>query len=557
MYSINKQALELVRDELQIEIDSLIVVLDQSSPIGDMEPLMTGLGHVNGVFSLLQMVGGVSFVAEIMAVLQESAEDDELPEKHWDVVVNAIKLLPGYFQQIQYSEQDNPLLLLPEINELRQCCGKPLKDEHSFMVELLPEKPIVSLIMDKEAEQLEVIRLARHLFQKGLIHAVRGSGRKAAVKIMAHGIHRLRKAMTDESELLYWSTVFEVLGALYRGALGFEQTRLRALMAIERQLKMLSENASHEKSYPEAQQMAMMTHFLLSGCGTGSAQKLRSRLEMEPLTFSAKDINSLRSHMVADGGTNFRETMLILNDKYDELSFVLDELVMNPEQGAESRKQLQEGFASASDICLMMGLSQLGQRCGQHTEVLREISADAVVSEKLIDEMVNTLLYMDSIIVELHDRSPSEEELQQLNQKSLETIIESSVVNHAERRAIQETLVNLAEVMRVSGEFCDGMADDGIAIHSDNQSIVENFKAIVGSVDMLGLGRASAVAKRCHSYFEQHFGEDKEGVPEAMVDVFADAVVSLEYYLDNRRWDPGFDDSVLSVAEGCLDRLES
>jgi len=110
MYSINKQALELVREELKIEIDSLIVVLDQSSPIGDMEPLVTGLGHVNGVFSLLQMVGGVSFVTEIMALLHESAEDDELPEKHWDVVVNAIKLLPGYFQQIQYSEKDNPLL---------------------------------------------------------------------------------------------------------------------------------------------------------------------------------------------------------------------------------------------------------------------------------------------------------------------------------------------------------------------------------------------------------------------------------------------------------------
>lgn len=205
----------------------------------------------------------------------------------------------------------------------------------------------------------------------------------------------------------------------------------------------------------------------------------------------------------------------------------------------------------------MMGLSQVGQRCSQHAESLQEISVDAVVPEELIDEMVNTLLYMDSIIVELRDRSPSEEELQHINQKPLETIIESNLVNHAERRAIQEALVNLAEVMRVSGEFCDGMVNDGIAINSDHQSIIENFKAIVGSVDMLGLGRASVVAKRCYSYFEQHFGEGQEGVPEAMMDVFADAVVSLEYYLDNRRWDPDFDDSVLSVAEVCLERLES
>jgi len=440
---------------------------------------------------------------------------------------------------------------------LRQCRGEVLRDEYFFLSDRLPEKPVVSLLMSKDADQLEVIRLARHLFQKGLIHAVRGNGRKAAVKIMAHGIHRLRKVMTDESELLYWSMVFEVLGALYRGVLGFEQTRLRSLMAIERQLKMLTENASHEESYPEAHQRAMATHFLLSGCGTESAEKLRDRLGLEPLGFSAKEIANLRAQMVANGGANFHETMLVLSDKYDELSFNLDELVLNPEENQEYRKQLQEGFKNTSEICLMLGLSQVGQRCGQHAEALHEALPADAVSDELIDEMVNTLLYLDSVVVELRDESPTEQELYDINQKSLKGIVESNVVNHAERRVIQEALINLAEVMRVSGDFCDGMADDGLGGDDNGESILDNFRAIVGSVDILGLDRATAVAKRCLNYFEQHFGSSQDGVPEAMMDVFADAVVSLEYYLDNRRWDPSFDDSVLSVAEGCLTRLES
>jgi scaffold protein FimL len=557
MYSINKQALELVRDELQTEMEQLNFLLEQSSPESvDMEVLVKGLTHIHGVFSFLEMIGGLDIVADILALLPVT-DVDKLSDDHWGVVVNAIKLLPSYFQHVQSTEQDNPLLLLPEINELRRSNCQPLRDEYFYMAGLLPDTSIVSLIMSKDAEQLDVIRLSRHLFQKGLISAVRGNGRKAAVKIMAHGIHRLRKAMTDEAEQLYWSMVFEVLGALYRGALGFEQTRLRALMSVERQLKMLTENSPHEKCYPDGQQKAMMAHFSLSGCATESAQKLRSHLDIEPLNFCAKDISGYRAHMVANGGASFHETMLVLSDKHDELSFILDELVINPEQHVENKNKLQEGFGYTSEICLMLGLSQVGQRCAQHTEALQEVVGDEKVADELIDEMVNTLLCLDSIIAELHGQSPSEHKLQQINQKTLTAIIESNVVNHAERRVLQEALVNLSEVMRVSGDYCDGMAEEGIAVNGDNRSVLDNFNAIVGSIDILGLSRASSVAKRCLNYFEKHFSEESEGMPDSMMDVFADAIVSLEYYLDNRRWDPDFDDSVLSVAENCLTRLET
>ena len=556
MYSINKQAMELVRDELQSEMEQLNSLLDESSESVDMEGLLKGLSHIHGVFSFLEMIGGVAIVADILALLPATGVE-KLSDNQWGVVVNAIKLLPSYFQQVQSTALDNPLLLLPEINELRRSSGEPLRNEYFYISELLPNTPIVSLIMSKDAKQLEVIRLSRHLFQKGLISAVRGSGRKAAVKIMAHGIHRLRKVMTDESEQLYWSMVFEVLGALYRGALGFEQTRLRALMSIERQLKMLAENAPHEKCYPDDQQKSMMAHFALSGCATESAQKLRSSLNVEPLNFCAKDISGYRAHMVANGGASFHETMLVLSDKHDELSFVLDELVINSEQNVENKNQLQEGFSYTSEICLMLGLSQVGQRCAQHAEALQEVAGDEKVADELIDEMVNTLLCLDAIITELHDQSPSEQQLQQINQKTLTAIIESNVVNHAERRVLQEALINLSEVMRVSGDYCDGMADDGMAVKGDNSSVMDNFNAIVGSIDILGLSRASSVARRCLNYFEKYFSEESEGMPDSMMDVFADAIVSLEYYLDNRRWDPDFDDSVLSVAENCLTRLES
>jgi hypothetical protein len=557
MYLINKQALELVKGELQREMESLIFLIDQPTHKIDRDELLKGLAHIHGVFSLLEMVGGKEIVTDITALL-ESVGSEELSDSNWDIAANAIKLLPSYFQQVQSAERENPLLLLPEINELRRCNGQPLLDEYFFISQFLPESPIVSLIMSKDSSQLEVVRLSRHLFQKGLIQAVRGSGRKAAVKMMAHGIHRLRKVMEDGSEQLYWSMVFEVLGALYRGALGFEQTRLRALMAVERQLKMLGENASHEKAYPENQQMAMMAHFVLSGCTTESAQKLSADLAVEPLNFCAKDINMYRAHMVASGGGNFREMMLVLSDKYDELSFVLDELVINPEQRVHNRSQLQSGLASTAEICLMLGLSQLGQRCSAHAEKLMEISGDELVSDELIDDMVNTLLCLDSIIVELRDQSPSESQLQQMNQQTLKSIVESNVVNHAERRVLQEALINLAEVMRVSSDYCEGMSDDAKISNSGDRSIMESFNALVGSVDMLGLSRASSVAQRCLNYFEKHFnGNGGKDMPEETADVFADAIVSLEYYLDNRRWDSGFDDSVLSVAEGCLTRLES
>ena len=119
-------------------------------------------------------------------------------------------------------------------------------------------------------------------------------------------------------------------------------------------------------------------------------------------------------------------------------------------------------------------------------------------------------------------------------------------------RALQEAADHLTTVMQLTSDYCDGIAGDEVA-----EPLVENFKLILGPMGMLGLQRAEDVARRCLDILNRCVRSGGEITLAETMEVFADAIVSLEYYLQNRRWNRDFDDAVLRAAEECLASLEA
>ena len=239
MYQINTRALKLVREELDKEIGLLVDQLEQPAESILWSECHRGLSQLHGVFSLLEMVGGEMLLGEMQEAFRK-VEGDSVDAAVVNAVKHSLELMPGYVSQLQKHGMDSPLLLLPEINQLRAARKQPQLRECQLLNGLMPDIPTISSVAQSDQPSIEAIRVARQLYQQGLAHVLKGSTRSTAIKVMAHGIQRLRNSLSDEKELIYWALVFDVLGALYRGALGFEQSRLRSLMAVERQLRMVS-----------------------------------------------------------------------------------------------------------------------------------------------------------------------------------------------------------------------------------------------------------------------------------------------------------------------------
>ena len=318
MYQINTQALKLVREELDKEVGLLVHLLEQPVESIDWSECNRGLSQLHGVFSLLEMVGGKMLLGEMQETVRK-AEDGSSGAAVVNTVKHSLELMPGYVCQLQMHGKDSPLLLLPEINQLRAARKQPQLNEYQLLNGLMPDVPTISSVTQKDHHAIEAIRVARQLYQQGLAHVLKGSTRPTAIKVMAHGIQRLRNSLSDEKEAIYWALVFDVLGALYRGALGFEQSRLRSLMAVERQLRMLSDNAPVEQSYPISLQQNMLANFLLSGMNTEGAAKLAARLGISPLDFTAADIRNVRAMFVEEGNQSFFERLAMIATQIEQL----------------------------------------------------------------------------------------------------------------------------------------------------------------------------------------------------------------------------------------------
>lgn len=550
MYQINTQALKLVREELDKEVGLLVDLLGQPAQAIGWPECSRGLSQLRGVFMLLEVIGGEMLVGEMQETLKQS-ESGSPDETGVNVVKHSLELMPGYVNQLQIHGKDSPLFLLPEINKLRAVRKQPQLNEYQLLNGLMPEMPMISSVAPRGDQSIEAIRIARHLYQQGLAHVLKGTARPAAIKMMAHGIQRLRNSLSDEKEVIYWALVFDVLSALYRGALGFEQSRLRTLMAVERQLRMLSENAPVEKSYPLFLQQSMLANFLLSGMNTDGSAKLATRLGISSLGFTAADITNARAMFIEDGNESLVGRLTAIAAQIEQLRIMLDEQVAQADTGNTSLEEAGVLFASLSAELNNCGLGLAGERCSQHASAVENL-ADSTLPTGIIEEMADTLLYLDSIILELQSRPHSESERAQINRLSIKEVVEENIISHAQRRVLQEASTHLTTIMQLTSDYCDGIAGEELA-----KPLADNFKMILGAVGILGLTRAENVAVRCLNIISHSLNPDSRLSLASIIDVFADAVVSLEYYLDNRRWNPNFEDTVLGVAEECLEKLEN
>jgi len=550
MYQINTQALKLVREELDKEVGLLVHLLEQPVESIDWSECNRGLSQLHGVFSLLELVGGKMLLDEMQETVRE-AEDGSSGAAVVNTVKHSLELMPGYVCQLQMHGKDSPLLLLPEINQLRAARKQPQLNEYQLLNGLMPDVPTISSVAQKDHHAIEAIRVARQLYQQGLAHVLKGSTRPTAIKVMAHGIQRLRNSLSDEKEAIYWALVFDVLGALYRGALGFEQSRLRSLMAVERQLRMLSDNAPAEQSYPISLQQNMLANFLLSGMNTEGAAKLAARLGISPLDFTAADIRNVRAMFVEEANQSFFERLAMIATQIEQLRSLLDDQVAQESVENGPLKEAAVLFAALSEESKNCGLDLAEERCSQHAIAIGSLAGSTLPSG-IMEEMADTLLYLDSIILELQSRPHSETERMQINALSIKEVVEENIISHAQRRVLQEASSHLASIMQLTSDYCDGIAGDELA-----KPLADNFKMILGAVGILGLTRAENVTVRCLDIINHSLGPASQLPLSSIVEVFADAVASLEYYLDNRRWNPDFEDTVLGVAEECLEKLES
>ena len=134
--------------------------------------------HVHQVFGTLQMVElyGAALLAEEMEHLISALLEHKVGQKRdaYEVLMRAILQMPDYLERVQTGLNDDPIILLPLLNDLRAARGENLLSENAlFAPDVSSAEPIEVGERRPDldgADPAATARKLRHQYQVGLLN---------------------------------------------------------------------------------------------------------------------------------------------------------------------------------------------------------------------------------------------------------------------------------------------------------------------------------------------------------------------------------------------------
>jgi len=195
------ETLSLARQALEVYVENP----------GDEAQLRFVSTHMHQIVGTLQLVElyGASLLAEETELVVNDLIEGKIKQLDdaYEVVMRAILQLPTYLDHIQQGFKDNPVHLLPILNDLRTTRGQQLLSEHAFFspdLDVLPDTQATPAAHNAEELPLFAKKL-RPLYQTGPVGLFRNKDVQKNLKLLATVIKQLENSVTtDKAKQLLW-----------------------------------------------------------------------------------------------------------------------------------------------------------------------------------------------------------------------------------------------------------------------------------------------------------------------------------------------------------------
>ena len=523
---------------------------------GDGDRMRACASHLHQVHGTLRMVElyAPAMVAEEMERLSLALVHGDIGDRDdaCAMLMRGVVQLPDYLERLQGGHRDIPIVLLPLLNELRATRGETgLNESVLFAPNLdrplptdLPAPVPVASTTIRTGVQPANANLAalRHaLAQWPEDGAPADAGHLATV---VDGL--LAEVSVEPLRRMLW-VASSVAGALRDGALPATRALRLAFGGVEREARqMLDDNGfSAPGNEPNAEPTRqLLYHVAHSDGGHPALDNLRQTFELDAVLPSESEIEHARGSL---SGRNRALLDTVSAAIKEDLLRVKDSLDLHLRTGktdvAELRPQV-ETLGRVSDTLGMMGLGiargvVLQQRDAMHEIVAGQRAAD----ESALLDVAGALLYVDASLDEqvsrlgLNDNRADEDLLASESRKVLEVVVREAIANFGDARqsfvAFVETSwdhAELVEVPRLLDEVCGALRILDFSLPADYLVGIKRYT----EVELIGRKR----------------------VPNGQqLDIMADALASVEYYLEALREQRPNRDRILEIARHSLESL--
>lgn len=507
------------------------------------------LHQVHGTLRMVELYAP-AMVAEEMERLALALQQGKVADRDdaCAALMRGVVLLPDYLERLQGGHRDIPIVLLPLLNELRATRGEAgLNESVLFAPDLdrplpanLPSAlPAAAPVRGATSPHLAALRDALANWPE--------DGNPSQPEKLSTAIDGLLgEVVLEPVRRMLW-VASSVAGALRDGALPATRALRQAFGGVEREARLMlaDDGFGAHRSEPAAEPTRQLLYHVAHSDGRHPAlDDLRHTFELAAHLPSESELEHARGSL---SGRNRALLDTVAAAIKEDLLRVKDALDLHLRTGqtdvAELKPQV-EALGRVSDTLGMMGLGVARTVVLQQRDAMHDIvSGKRPADEGALLDVAGALLYVDASLDDqvsrlgLPDAGAEDDLLAGEARKVLDVLVREAIANFGDARqafvAFVETNwdhAELAEVPRVLDE-------------------------VAGALRMLELPQPADYLSGVKRYTEVELIGRKRVPNGQQLDTLADALASLEYYLEALREQRPNRNHILDITRQSLETL--
>jgi len=558
MTDLAVQTLHLVARELAATLNETRLALEafEENP-QDSEPLLRIadlLHQARGVLRVVEVYGAALLAEEMELAARFLATAP--PEKQRrlegvDALMRAAVQLPNYLERVLAGGRDLALVLLPLLNDLRAVRGSALLSEGTLL--------LLNLTSDRQPKGLphedpgapqslvQVVRRLRPRYQVALLGWIRDEYAREHLSALADVAEKLEGLAATREVFQLWWVVGAVIEALRDGGLEAGATTKRLLGQADREMRRLFEQG--EARYADSPPIELLNNLLYYVARTTSngprVTSVRKSFRLAELLPVDDSVEQERESLSAPSVNLMKTVAAAIKEDLGRVKDALDIFTRKGGQPGELTGQV-DLLKKIGDTLAVLGLGSLRERVQGQIERLGAIAHGSAPPDH------NSLVDTAAVLIGVED-ALDDGLVQLIMPPGAPAAIEPQdpEFRQVAEAVLRECIVNLARIKETVTSALANPAESSVL-----DQVQPLARGITAGLLMLGKARAVDIMSRIgrHVVDLSKSGVERRG---DRIDRLADAIVSIEYYMETLqagRSDPWY---MLDNAERCLQALET
>ncbi|MGB5736843.1 MAG: Hpt domain-containing protein, partial [Thiohalocapsa sp.] len=441
-------------------------------------------------------------------------------------------------------------------NDLRAARGEPLLSEGTLLLLNLSPSRSGKKVADRAGSGEDPVVVAKRLrpkFQLALLGWIKGGDTSRHLQTLSKVAAALENSATRDDMYQLWWVVGGVLESLQNGGLETSISIKRLLGQADRQLKyVIDEGLLAYDRHPVADMLNNMLYYVARSSNAGERiSEIRAAFNLSELLPGDQQVEDARDALSAPSAKLMATVGSAIKEDLGRVKDVLDIFVRTGLNKSSELVPQLELLKKISDTLGVLGLGELrGDIDGEIDRLKQVVERGGVANDQIILDIASTLLRVEDRLDQqlLRLTLPQQPDG---DHASAESSVDDEAFRQVAGSVMRECIINLARIKETISQSFTGQAPS-----QGMDSVPTLVKGIKAGLLMLGKPRAMEVVERIGSLLMAMLNSGGPAqLTQRETDRLADAIVSIEYYMETvkaGRSEPWY---MLDNAEACLSVL--